>query len=510
MEPPPSLEIFKQHSPSPASSYSSAGGHISQFKLTEKDEEKGMCPIPYCDRIFKDLKAHMLTHQNKYPEKCPIATCNYHVEGFTRKDDKIRHALTHYKGTMVCSFCPGSGSASDKSFNRTDVFKHHLAFVHGVALTTRGKNAMSRKSRSAGQNTAAGSCSICSVTFANAQEFYEHLDGCVFRIVEQMKTLEDVDHQYLSSVADEQQVLNTLNGHYPPLNSNYEFKVPMPLSDGDGKAYNTDPNVETMKRAKALYGATRDERGLSQLDDIYSLDGSHSPQPRSTSQNAQGINQNGEGRVLSDVQQTYSLEDMSHKTPLFVSKVQEVMDNSSLLGLTTSADPYATDSDASTELSFTSASTDEEDYLSKPGLSRRSRSRRIMTKSLGIYFRSTPVFRLDSLQERPSRYQEMDTDQRSNESKCSSNTLGGARTVKGSSSSPQKLKRKKDDDQNGDEEGDDQKRKKRKGIEEMPIVDRAQARPQFMACPYFKRNPRKYRHQKGCPGPGWVDVHRLK
>ncbi|KAL2022647.1 hypothetical protein VTK56DRAFT_4991 [Thermocarpiscus australiensis] len=30
------------------------------------------------------------------------------------------------------------------------------------------------------------------------------------------------------------------------------------------------------------------------------------------------------------------------------------------------------------------------------------------------------------------------------------------------------------------------------------------------ACPYFKRNPRKYRNWTSCPGPGWEEVHRVK
>ncbi|OCK96479.1 uncharacterized protein K441DRAFT_455207, partial [Cenococcum geophilum 1.58] len=30
------------------------------------------------------------------------------------------------------------------------------------------------------------------------------------------------------------------------------------------------------------------------------------------------------------------------------------------------------------------------------------------------------------------------------------------------------------------------------------------------ACPYFKRNPRKYQRVRACPGPGWDTLHRLK
>ena len=30
------------------------------------------------------------------------------------------------------------------------------------------------------------------------------------------------------------------------------------------------------------------------------------------------------------------------------------------------------------------------------------------------------------------------------------------------------------------------------------------------ACPYFKYNPSFYKSARGCPGPGWLDVHRVK
>jgi hypothetical protein len=51
----------------------------------DESREKQRCPHPECGKSFKDLKAHMLTHQTERPEKCPIATCDYHVKGFARK-----------------------------------------------------------------------------------------------------------------------------------------------------------------------------------------------------------------------------------------------------------------------------------------------------------------------------------------------------------------------------------------------------------------------------------------
>lgn len=160
----------------------------------------------------------MLTHQTERPEKCPIQTCEYHVKGFARKYDKNRHTLTHYKGTMVCGFCPGSGSAAEKSFNRADVFKRHLTSVHGVEQTppnARRKSPISGKKgfSSAAQSTSAGTCSTCSVTFANAQEFYEHLDDCVLRVVQQIDPAEGINQKNLASISDDADVKETLEAH---------------------------------------------------------------------------------------------------------------------------------------------------------------------------------------------------------------------------------------------------------------------------------------------------------
>ncbi|KAI9663885.1 MAG: hypothetical protein M1821_007375 [Bathelium mastoideum] len=203
-----------------AASVQSRGSHGTHRSdsIEEEGKEKGLCPIPECGRVFKDLKAHMLTHQNERPEKCPIPTCEYHQKGFARKYDKNRHTLTHYKGTMVCGFCPGPGSAAEKSFNRADVFKRHLTSVHGVEQTppnSRKKSpAVSKKSYNSSHNTA-GTCSTCSVTFANAQEFYEHLDDCVLRVVQQVDPSEATNQRLLASVADDKNVKETIDRLLP-------------------------------------------------------------------------------------------------------------------------------------------------------------------------------------------------------------------------------------------------------------------------------------------------------
>ncbi|KAM5363176.1 hypothetical protein ACJZ2D_012141 [Fusarium nematophilum] len=187
-----------------------------------ESKEKQRCTWPDCGKVFKDLKAHMLTHQNERPEKCPIQTCEYHTKGFARKYDKNRHTLTHYKGTMVCGFCPGSGSAAEKSFNRADVFKRHLTAVHGVEQTPPNSRKKSATSVNTGKKLtgyapdATGKCSTCSQTFSNAQDFYEHLDDCVLRIVQQEDPAEAINAKRLAEVENDKDVHQTLEKNNLP------------------------------------------------------------------------------------------------------------------------------------------------------------------------------------------------------------------------------------------------------------------------------------------------------
>lgn len=235
----------------------------SSFELDDESREKGMCPLPECGRVFKDLKAHMLTHQNERPEKCPITTCEYHVKGFARKYDKNRHTLTHYKGTMVCGFCPGSGSAAEKSFNRADVFKRHLTTVHGVEQNppnSRRKSPAGRKGTSTLLTNVAGTCSTCSVTFANAQEFYEHLDDCVLRVVQQADPSEAINQRLLTSVAEDKDVTETLDRN--GLSKSIEYTVPSYNDDDEDDEEddfdNDDQNDDT-------YGARRSRTGKGSI-----------------------------------------------------------------------------------------------------------------------------------------------------------------------------------------------------------------------------------------------------
>jgi hypothetical protein len=124
---------------------------------------------------------------------------------------------------MVCGFCPGSGSAAEKSFNRADVFKRHLTAVHGVEQTP--PNSRKKTAGTSGNGAAkltgyapdaTGKCSTCSQTFSNAQDFYEHLDDCVLRIVQQEDPAEAINAQRLAEVENDRDVHYTLEKNHLP------------------------------------------------------------------------------------------------------------------------------------------------------------------------------------------------------------------------------------------------------------------------------------------------------
>lgn len=106
-----------------------------------------------------------VTIPKERPEKCPVPTCAYYAKGFVRKSDMKRHIFTHYRRTLICSFC-----SEQRLFRRMDLFKRHLHAVHCLDQTP--PNARSE-----------GTCSECSVVYNSAKLFSLHLDGCVLRAI---------------------------------------------------------------------------------------------------------------------------------------------------------------------------------------------------------------------------------------------------------------------------------------------------------------------------------------
>lgn len=205
----------------------------------------------------------MLTHQNERPEKCPIPTCEYHTKGFARKYDKNRHTLTHYKGTMVCGFCPGSGSSAEKSFNRADVFKRHLTSVHGVEQTP--PNARRKSPSTTGKKPfgaareVSGMCSTCGNTFASAQDFYEHLDDCVLRVVQQADPSEATNEKLLTEISQDKQVQETLEKHMLPTNVDYDA----PTSFDDDEEEDDEDDIDDEDANDTTYGSRKAGKGAN-------------------------------------------------------------------------------------------------------------------------------------------------------------------------------------------------------------------------------------------------------
>lgn len=172
---------------------------------------------------------------------------------------------------MVCGFCPGSGSAAEKSFNRADVFKRHLTAVHGVEQTppnSRKKTAGNNGgSNSSAQLTgyapdATGKCSTCSQTFSNAQDFYEHLDDCVLRIVQQEDPAEAINAQRLAEVENDRDVHNTLQKNHLPTST---MATAAGDADVDDENMNDDDECddEHAKAARGAKGSPRKTRGAN-------------------------------------------------------------------------------------------------------------------------------------------------------------------------------------------------------------------------------------------------------
>jgi len=219
---------------------------VENSEFDNETRERNRCPIPECGKAFKDLKAHMLTHLDERPQKCPVVSCEYHKRGFARRYDCSRHTLTHYKGTMVCSWCPGNGSSAEKSFNRADVFKRHLMTYHGVEGTT--PNGRPRKTPPANSimtsffpsGGASGTCPTCGGTFRSPTELYEHLDECVVLHVQQLDEGEAASDRLPSATDDEefaQAVFARNNIAFAPVNdvmNSYNEPVPELARGGGG------------------------------------------------------------------------------------------------------------------------------------------------------------------------------------------------------------------------------------------------------------------------------------
>ncbi|KAI5468116.1 hypothetical protein BGZ63DRAFT_43454 [Mariannaea sp. PMI_226] len=219
---------------------STPGGLSSSENGSESDgSPRQVCP--HCNRFFKDLKAHAFTHARERPEKCPIKTCEYHTRGFSRKHDRNRHALNHYRGTLICSFCPGFGTPQEISFNRLDLFKKHLVEAHEVPMKPPNGH---RPPGTRSGVEASGYCNVCRQTFLSPDDLYDHLDDCVLSILNQEDPAEAINEKLLASVTETEFTISPELHHTDIGGSNDEYLM------GIRRSSNSSSPVETRSRRK--------------------------------------------------------------------------------------------------------------------------------------------------------------------------------------------------------------------------------------------------------------------
>ncbi|KAI1622934.1 hypothetical protein EDD37DRAFT_658345 [Exophiala viscosa] len=196
-----------------------------------KVKEKSLYPCSKCGKPFRDLKSHMVTHQADRPHKCPLSSCEFHLRGFARKYDQIRHTICHYRGFMVCEYCPGAHSPNEISFHRVDALKQHLVHVHHVERTTKKNKKVPAstvcpndhqvivhhgESMIISSTSSASSiprCSLCGYIFQQPQHWYNHLDDCILSTILQDVPSNHINTLHLLSVADDPLVEETLHLH---------------------------------------------------------------------------------------------------------------------------------------------------------------------------------------------------------------------------------------------------------------------------------------------------------
>lgn len=109
---------------------------------------------------------------------------------------------------------------------------------------------------------ATGKCSTCSATFKNAQEFYEHLDDCVLRVVQQEEPSEAINEQHLGDVANDEAVRDTMDRHMISAETNFNVNA-IAFDDEEGDENDDDFKDESSEDNQAwlLRSSTRSGKG---------------------------------------------------------------------------------------------------------------------------------------------------------------------------------------------------------------------------------------------------------
>ncbi|EFX05758.1 c2h2 finger domain containing protein [Grosmannia clavigera kw1407] len=162
---------------------------------TESDGEQHCLPLLNDEMADQDTSINELLPD----KKCPFQTCPYHKKGFARKHDLVRHVITHYDGQLYCGFCPDELAKSfGRPFLRVEPLKRHLAVVHHAAKFRKTQNTTETYLKLRLKEYGAvhgGHCNICSRQFSVAAKLYNHIEGCVVRLLLERARAGDIEPQ---------------------------------------------------------------------------------------------------------------------------------------------------------------------------------------------------------------------------------------------------------------------------------------------------------------------------
>lgn len=142
---------------------------------------------------------------------------------------------------------------------------------------------------------------------------------------------------------------------------------------------------------------------------------------------------------------------------------------------------------------YSPRSADQEATITRMSLKKRELVRRLMAEFYSMFYPKSGLI----THGRPNS----SATQQNTETNLSAN---GPRSDNGGG----KRKASDEDSPRRENDGDENSNKHPKPSLSGPDDD--SGTPKKFACPYFKRNPRKYQRFRSCPGPGWDTVHRVK
>jgi hypothetical protein len=250
-----------------------------------------LCPVEGCGRRVKDHKAHMLTHLNERPQKCPIKFCEYNSKGFARKYDQVRHTLKHFKGILACDYCSPVAPSGAVLFNYVEDLKRHLVHSHGVEVPHVRVGSRSSASPPS-PNSHLGTCSTCFEQFISPGDLYHHLDDCILQTILAKSPTESVAASHLVEINDDPVVQATLRRHKLSLDTvtstvkhkggvkedeEAEIKVDSPSTDSD------DEGEMSNTQSSPRMGLTRSKGGIRRfpIGINWTVSGSRRIYPRS-------------------------------------------------------------------------------------------------------------------------------------------------------------------------------------------------------------------------------------